>query len=251
MAASGKRTNLDAATASGGDSAPGSPGRLSIPVNSVPMYMKPLTVLLSGNHVLLRAFLRAWLTRFSRMQVVAEAVGVRQTMEFVRKYRPTLLLLDFESHQLDCIDLLRKVRLGFAKVKVIVYFANSNEAFAIRLIRAGASGFVVKSAESEDMEHAIRAVLAGGVYLSSEFLKSIGTSALRGVPDPEGRMLTARQVALLKLIGVGLSVQAMAIGIKRTRIQVKADIKALMKRLGTRSSAATARYAVSAGLIPA
>lgn len=216
-----------------------------------PMPPKPLTVLLSGDHVLLRAFLRAWLSRFNRMHVVAEAVGVRDTMACVRKYRPALILLDFESHQLGSIELLRKVRLGYPRVKVIVYFANSNEAFAIRLIRAGASGFVVKSSESEDMERAIRTVMSGGVYLSSEFLKSIGTSALHGIPDSAGRMLSARQVALLKLMGVGLSLQAMALGLKRTRIQLKSDITSLMKRLDTRSHAATARYAVAAGLIPA
>jgi DNA-binding NarL/FixJ family response regulator len=200
----------------------------------------------------LRAFLRAWLTRFNRIRVVAESNNAKQTMELVQKHKPDLVLMDFDTIAGNGLEVLTKIRMGFSKVKVIIYFAHSHDNFAIKLIRAGAAGFVVKNAESEDMESAIKTVISGGVYLSSEFLKSLGTAALRdGVPDKDGKTLSPRQAEILKLIALGLTTKAVAYELKISAKTVDVHKQILSKRLGVTSTTGLVKYAIRSGLVPA
>jgi two-component system response regulator NreC len=214
--------------------------------------VQPVSVVLIGEHNLLRAFLRAWLTRFNRMQVVGEATNGRETMEVVLKCKPSLALMDFDTLQTSCLDVLTKLRMSFPRVKVIIYFAHTHDAFAIKLIRAGAAGFVLKSAESEDMESAIKTVMSGGVYLSSSFLKSFGTAVLRdGVPDKDGKTLSPRRAEVLKLIALGMSTKAVAFELKISAKTVDVHRQTLMKRLGVASTTGLVKYAIRSGLVPA
>jgi DNA-binding NarL/FixJ family response regulator len=213
---------------------------------------KPLTAMLIGEHTLLRAFLRAWLGRFNRMRVVAEAETAHQATALVQKWKPSLVLMDFDSVAGTNLEMLTTLRTSFPRVKVIIYFAQTHDHYAIKLIRAGAAGFVLKSAESEDMEAAIRTVLSGGVYLSSKFLQSFGTAVLReGVPDKEGKALSPRQAEILKLIALGLSTKAVAFELKISPKTVDVHKKLLMQRLGVQSITALVKYAIRSGLVPA
>jgi DNA-binding NarL/FixJ family response regulator len=214
--------------------------------------VKYLTVLLNGEHVLLRTFLRAWLTRFNRMRVVAEASDGKQTMDLVRKYKPSLVLMDFDALHGNSLEILTRLRLGHPAIKVIIYFASSDDHSAIKLIRAGASGFVVKSAESEDMETAIRTVISGGVYLSPVFLRSFGTAVLRGkASDQDGMLPGSRQTEILRLVALGLTAKAVAGRLKISAKTVDAHKQALMKRIGIKGTTGLVKYAIRSGLVPA
>jgi DNA-binding NarL/FixJ family response regulator len=207
------------------------------------------SVLLIGEHVLLRSFLRAWLSRFNRLRVVDEADSAKQTMEMVQKYKPALVLMDFDTLLSASLEVLTKIRTGFPNVKVIIYFAYANDDVALKVMRAGASGFVVKSAGSEDMESAIKTVLGGGVYLSSEFLKSLGST--EGIADKQGKPLSPRQAEILKLMALGLSTKAVAFELKISAKTVDVHKQVLMNRLGVQSTTALVKYAIRSGLVPA
>lgn len=214
--------------------------------------MKSASLLLIGEHVLLRAFLRAWLGRFNGMRVVAEADSVGQTLTLVRKYKPTLVLMDFDTIRGASLEVLTKIRESHPGVKVIIYFAYSHDQFAIKLIRAGAAGYVVKSAGSEDMENAIKTVINGGVYLSPIFLRSLGTAAMReGLPDKDGKTLSPRQAEILKLIALGLTTKAVAYELKISAKTVDVHKQVLMKRLGVRSTTDLVKHAIRSGVVPA
>jgi DNA-binding NarL/FixJ family response regulator len=221
-------------------------------VGGAPPPMKLQTVLLNGEYALLRAFLRAWLTRFNRLQVVAEANNAKQAMELVQKHRPALVLMDFDTFHDENIELLTKIRVGYPQVKVIIYFAKTDDEFAIKIIRAGAAGFVLKSADSEDMERAIKTVMSGGVYLSPGFLKSLGTAvAKEGIPDKSGKALSPRQAEILKLMGMGLSTKAVAFELRISAKTVDVHKQALMARIGVKNTTAMVKYAIRSGLVPA
>jgi DNA-binding NarL/FixJ family response regulator len=206
--------------------------------------------LLIGEHVLLRAFLRAWLeSRFKNLEVLAESNDAAQAVEMVKKLKPDLVLMDFDTLQSASMEVLSKIHTVYPKVKVIIFFAYSNDNVAIKVIRAGAAGFVVKSAQSGDMENAIRTVLGGGVYLSSEFLQSVGTA--EGVPDAKGKALSPRQAEILKLIAVGLSTKAVAFELKISAKTVDVHKQALMARLDVKSTTGLVKHAIRAGLVPA
>jgi DNA-binding NarL/FixJ family response regulator len=211
--------------------------------------VKQKSVLLIGEHNLLRAFLRAWLSRFNDLRVEAESSDASHAVELVKKQKPSLVLMDFDTLQSASLDVLTMIRNAYPHVKVIIYFAYSNDQVAIKVIRAGAAGFVVKNAESEDMETAIRTVMEGGVYLSAEFLKSLGSA--EGVADPKGKPLSPRQAEILKLIGLGLSTKAVAFELKISAKTVDVHKQALMSRVGVKSTTDLVKFAIRSGLVPA
>jgi DNA-binding NarL/FixJ family response regulator len=211
--------------------------------------MKTQGVLICGEHTLLRAFLRAWMDRFDSLQVVAESSSAAQTLELTAKHKPALVLMDFDTLQASSMEVLSKLGDNFPDVKVIIYFAYSNDNFAIKVIRAGAAGFVVKSADSEDMESAIKTVMGGGVYLSAEFLQSVGSA--KGVSDKDGKALSPRQEEILKLVALGLSTKAIAFDLKISAKTVDVHKQVLMARLGVKSITEIIKYAIRSGIVPA
>jgi len=186
------------------------------------------------------------------MRVVAEANDGVQTLELARKVKPSLILMDFDTIQEASLEILASIRKDFPNVKVIVFFSHTSDQLAIRLIRAGADGFVVKSADSADMQSAIETVIGGGVYLSSEFLRSLGTAVLRdGIPDKDGKTLSPRQVEILKDVAKGLSTKAVAYELKISPKTVDVHKRVLMKRLGINSTTDLVKYAIRAGMVAA
>jgi DNA-binding NarL/FixJ family response regulator len=209
--------------------------------------LKKKSVLLIGEHALLRSFLKAWLARFKDLAVVAESDNAKQTMELVQKHKPVLVLMDFDTLQSASMDVLTKIRISYPKVKVIIYFAYAHDNVAIKVIRAGAAGFVVKNSGSDEMEDAIRTVLRGGVYLSQAFLQSVGTA--EGITDMEGKVLSSRQAEILKLIALSLSTKAIAFELKISGKTVDVHKQALVARLGLKNTSELFKYSIAAGLV--
>jgi DNA-binding NarL/FixJ family response regulator len=207
------------------------------------------SVLLIGEHNLLRAFLRAWLGRFDDLRVGAESSDASHAVEMVRKHKPALVLMDFDTLQAASLEVLAKIRSAYPLVKVIIYFAYSNDQVAFKVMRAGASGFVVKDAQSEDMENAIKTVMGGGVYLSTQFLKSLGSA--EGVADKEGKTLSPRQGEILKMIALGMSTKDVAFELKISAKTVDVHKQALMNRVGVKSTTGLVKFAIRSGLVPA
>ena len=209
-------------------------------------------VVVTGEHTLLRVFVGAWLREFEDLKVVAESNNAHHTHALILKHKPALVLMDFDTLLDSSLDQLTKMRLEFPKVKVIIYFAHAHTNFAIKVIRAGASGYVLKSANSKDMDSAIRTVMSGGVYLSPDFLKSVGTLALNeGVPDKQGKMLSERQTEVFKLLALGLSTKAIAFELKISGKTVDVHKQVLMDRIGVKSVVGLVKYAIKTGLVPA
>jgi DNA-binding NarL/FixJ family response regulator len=199
---------------------------------------KKQSVLLVGEP-LLRAFLSAWLGRFKGLRVVAGSNDGKRTLDLCAKHKTALILMDFDTLQSASLDILTKIRVQFPKVKVIIYFAYAHDHVAIKVLRAGAAGFVVKSTDSQEMENAIKVVLRGGVYLSPEFLLSVGKE---GITDAQGKALSLRQAEVLDLITQGLSTKAIALKLDISAKTVDVHKQALVKRLGLKNSSELSHY---------
>ena len=214
--------------------------------------MKLVTVVLVGEHALLRDLLHTWFSRFDNVQVVADAAGGKQAMDMMRRHKPTLVMMDFDTVEAANLKLLAKLRKNFPNIKVIVFFDHARTNLSLRLLRSGATGFVVKSARAENMERAIKTVISGGIYISPEFLKSFGmNSLLKWIPDKRGIMLSPRQAKLLMLMAIGLSRTTVAAEMQVSVKAVLAYKKVLMNRLGLRTTAMLVRHAIRSGLVPA
>ena len=210
----------------------------------------PIRVLLSDQHALVRAGIRALLERIDEVKVVAEGAGGRQTLELIKAFNPNILLLGITMPGFSGLELLKEIVDKFPRVRVVVLTLHDNEEYAALALRAGAAGFISKSAASNELEMAIKAVARGEDYIATEVSKQATLKYLKGaVSGTFPTVLTARQREVLKMIAEGHATKEIA---RRLNISVKTvetHRAQLMERLNIHDIAGLVRYALRMGLV--
>lgn len=187
------------------------------------------------------------------MRVVAEAADGHEAISAVRNHRPDVVLMDIAMKNLNGLDATAKIKNEFPNVKVVILSMHANEEYVLQALKAGASGYMLKDAATQELELAIGAVLRGETYLSPPISKQVVENymqRLSGVEHPLDA-LTSRQREILQLIAEGRSTKDIA---QRLHVNVKTvetHRAQLMERLGIHDIAGLVRYAIRVGLISA
>lgn len=165
------------------------------------------------DHPLFRERLCQLINNEPDMEVCGEAEGAEQALRLIRTATPDLAIVDIALKASSGLELIRSIKALSISVPVLVLSMHEESLYADRALRAGASGYITKSQEAGDVLMAIRAVLAGKVYLSPEMtadlLKNLGATGIRGVPRSVDR-LTDRELQVLELIGRGRTTREIA-----------------------------------------
>jgi DNA-binding NarL/FixJ family response regulator len=213
--------------------------------------MKKIRVLLADDHKLVRAGIRSLLERLPELEVVAEASDGTEAIQLVEQYNPQIVLMDLSMPELNGLEATRHLTKTFPKVRVIVLSIYSDEEHVYQSLRAGAAGYLMKGAATEELELAIMSVARGETYLSPPVSKPVIMEYIRrtnvGLSPREG--LSPRQTQILKLIAEGQSTKQVALHLAISVKTVETHRSALMKRIGVRDVAGLVRYAVKVGLV--
>jgi DNA-binding NarL/FixJ family response regulator len=212
--------------------------------------MTPTRVLIADDHALVRAGIRALAERIKGIEVVAEAGNGDEAVKLIKELKPDLVLLDISMPETSGFGVLAQQANEFPDVRVIVLTVHEAEAYAIRALREGAAGFLLKSAASVELEQAIETVTRGDTYISPELSKRSLLEYGKASTD-RARLdsLSPRQREILKLIAEGLSTKEKA---RRLNISVKtveSHRAELMERLNIHDVAGLVRFAIKMGLV--
>jgi len=120
--------------------------------------MSQIRVLLADDHKLVRAGIRSLLERLPELEVVAEASDGREAIELVERLEPQVVLMDLAMPELNGLEATRHLTRTFPKVRVIILSIYSDEEHVYQSLRAGAAGYLMKGAATEELELAIRSV---------------------------------------------------------------------------------------------
>ena len=212
--------------------------------------MTPTRVLIADDHALVRAGIRALAERIKGVEVIAEAGNGDEAVKLIKELKPDLVLLDISMPETSGFGVLAQQANEFPDVRVIVLTVHEAEAYAIRALREGAAGFLLKSAASFELEQAIETVTRGETYISPELSKKSLLEYGKGSTD-RARLgsLSPRQFEILKLIAEGASTKEKA---RRLNISVKtveSHRAELMARLNIHDVAGLVRFAIKMGLV--
>ena len=209
---------------------------------------KPIRVLVSAEHALIREGIRALVERIAQVEVVAEAAGDRQSLQLITELKPEIVLLDISIPTVSALDSLKEIVTNCPGVRVIVLTLQENEEYAVQAFRSGATGYIPKSAASAELEVAIKAVASGENYLASELSKQ---AVLKYLKDPSAFLseLTARQAEVLKMIAGGLATKEIAQRLNISVKTVETHRAQIMDRLDIHDIAGLVRYALRVGLV--
>lgn len=215
-----------------------------------------IRVVLADDQSLVRAGFRALLERADEVQVVGEAADGEQALTTVRRERPDVVLMDVRMPVLDGLEATRRIVADPAleRVRVIVLSTFEVDEYVFTALRAGASGFLLKDIEPDDLRQAVRIVAAGEALLSPRITRRLITEFVaRSAPDdPERavrlRQLTDREREVVALVARGLSNEEIAKRLYMSPATAKTHVNRAMVKAGVRDRAQLVVLAYESGL---
>ncbi len=215
------------------------------------MEMTQIRVLLADDHKLVRAGIRSLLESLRDVEVVAEANDGREAIRLVEQYEPQIVLMDLAMPELNGLEATRHLTVTFPNVRVIILSIYADQEHVYQALRAGAAGYLLKGAATEELEFAIRSVARGETYLSPPVSKPVIMEYIRrtSVGLNSRERLSPRQTQILKLIAEGRTTKQVALELGISVKTVETHRSALKTRIGVRDVAGLVRYAVKAGLV--
>jgi DNA-binding NarL/FixJ family response regulator len=211
---------------------------------------KRIRILLADDHAVLRAGLRALLTAQGDLEVVGEASDGAEAVRLTQSLRPDVVVMDIGMPGVSGIDATARIKRDLPVVKVLILSMHDDRGYLRQVLRAGASGYVLKKAADTELLAAIRAAARGEVFLDPALAKALVDEIIEPkLPGGKTPALSERERDVLRLIARGHTNRQVA---DRLCISVKSveTYKArLMEKLGLRGRAELVRYALQQGLL--
>jgi DNA-binding NarL/FixJ family response regulator len=209
-----------------------------------------IRILLADDHGLVRAGIRLMIAQQRDMEVVGESDNGRGAVELAKKLSPNIVLMDISMPDLNGIDATLQIIALSPAPSVIALSGHTDQRAIVDVLRAGASGYVVKNAPAEELMQAIRTVAAGKAYISPHIAGDV-LDDLRRKPaggPPEFVALSPREREVLQLIAEGKTTKQIATALNLSKKTVDNHRAHLLVKLNVSTLAELIKYAIREGL---
>ncbi len=216
--------------------------------------MIPIRVLLAEDHHLVRDGLRLLMEGQPDMEVVAEAASGSQAVALARQLRPDVVVMDITMPDMDGLAATRVIRSDVPEAQVLILSMHASDVYFFQALDAGAAGYVVKKAASDELLDAVRVVANGDAYfhpsVARKLLQIYRHRASADSPEPPGyASLTAREREVMMLLIQGYTNQEVAERLAISPSTVQAHRTRVLEKLNLRSVVDLVRYAIRHGLM--
>jgi DNA-binding NarL/FixJ family response regulator len=216
----------------------------------------PIRVLLVDDHAMVRRGMRDFLELHDDIVIVGEAADGAEAIERAGELRPDIVVMDLMMPVVDGIEATSRIKAALPETEVIALTSFIEEARVVAAIEAGASGFLLKDAEADELAAAIRAAAAGEVHLDpavagivARRMRDGGRPSAGGAPDGDGiETLTARERDVLRRVAQGLPNRQIAADLGITERTARTHVSNILAKLGLASRTQAALLAVQHGL---
>ena len=209
------------------------------------------TIVVADDHKIVREGLVKLLEARSDFTVIGEASDGEEAVQMVLEKQPDVVIMDIWMPRLSGIDATRRIGKQGSHAKILVLSMHESRTYVEEVLRAGASGYIVKNSASSDLLQAIDAVRSGASYLSPAITQQVVDAIARpGDSSPSGvAMLTDREREVLQLIAEGLSSKEIANMLGVSLKTIDSHRSNLMEKLDIHKVSRLVRFAIRAGLV--
>jgi two-component system response regulator NreC len=221
--------------------------------------MPKVRILIADDHDVVRSGLRALLRTSPEFSIVGEAVDGEEAVRLSEKTKPDVVIMDVSMPNMDGIAATRIIKERLPEVKVIILTVHEDEEYAYQILRAGASGYVLKNAGKKDIFNAIDSAMSGERFFSPGISKIIVESFIKRVNEQPGNekkpavssdnQLTKRETEILKYIALGQTNRQIADILFLSFRTVNTHRANIMQKLNIHETAGLVRYAIGIGLV--
>ena len=208
-----------------------------------------IRLLVVDDHTMVRAGLCRLLDSEPDMQVLAQAGSGREAVQRCREHKPDVVVLDYSLPDVDGLETTRQIVALELGVRVLILTMYANEEYATRVIRAGASGFIVKVASTDELLAAVRKVAQKGVYVSPSIMeKMVGRIGQDANEVPEAA-LSDREMQVLIQLARGSTSREVSKSLSLSLSTIETYRSRILEKLNLRNNSDMTRFAIRRGLI--
>ena len=211
-----------------------------------------INVLLADDHSIVRAGLCRIVEESGDMAVVAEASDGREAIRLVRKHRPDVAVIDISMPEIGGLEVIHRLRPEFPELPILVLTMHEEQQYAVRVIEAGAMGYITKKSAPEQLVTAIRKVHGGTRFLTEEAAEYLALYVAKGQTGKSPLdLLSARELQVLRRLALGHTNREIAQAYNISIKTVDTYRLRLLKKLALRNNAELSRFAIQNRLIEA
>ncbi|MDZ4699840.1 MAG: response regulator transcription factor [Rhodothermales bacterium] len=206
-----------------------------------------IRVLVVDDHPAIREAIADIIADKMGMELVGQASNADEAFQLVQKMQPDVAVIDISLEDAHGLDLVQNIRAQYPHVQVVVFSMYDESVYAERAIRAGASGYLMKSEPTQSVVEAIRSVMQGEVYLSRRMASRMLSKIATGRSSSPGfaiDQLTDREMAVFQMLGEGFSVQEITQRLNLSRKTVETYRRRVKEKLDFETVAELLQYAV-------
>ena len=203
-----------------------------------------IRVVIADDHQILREGLKQLLQASGDVEIVGEAGDGFEVLERVRTLDFDVLLLDMSMPGKSGVELIRQVKGERPKLRILVLSMHEEHQYAVRAIRAGASGYLTKESAAAKLVAAIRKVGSGGAFISAEVAERLAQEAMPHADGPPHTTLSDREYEVFRMLVNGRTVTEIAASLHLSGKTVSTHKARLMEKLGIENNADLVHYAV-------
>ena len=208
-----------------------------------------IRIVIADDHAILRQGVRQILLAQSDMDVVGEAANYSEVMQQVRREECDVLLLDIAMPGKNGIDTLKQVKQEYPKLSVLVLSMYPEDQYAIRALKAGASGYLTKVTAADQLVQAIRQVTRGRRYITAELAESLAANISGNQDVPAHELLSDREFQTLRQIAAGRTLAQIGEELALSPKTVSVYRARLLAKLQLSTNAELTRYALEHNLV--
>ncbi|CAG0963832.1 Response regulator UvrY [Anaerolineae bacterium] len=208
-----------------------------------------INVLIADDHALIREGLRKTLSGEPDMQLVGDAGNVADLFKQLERLAVNIVLLDITMPGESGLDALKELRQKYPHIPVLILSFHPEHRFAVRALKAGASGYITKQSAPEELVQAIRKIVGGGKYVSAALAEELATELDMKSGKLPHETLSDREFQVMRLIATGKKSSEIAEELAVTMSTVNTYRMRIFEKMNMQSNVELARYAIEHGLI--
>lgn len=217
-------------------------------------YMKT-TIIVAEEHEIVRSGIVSALHSFKDFEIVAETSDGRDVLFLVREHRPNIVIMDLSLPGMSGLEIAQELIRNNTEVKILYLTMQLNEMLLVQAIRSGASGYIMKNADRNDLLEGVKQVSRGKHYFSVPVLNMMAEFYIKQhrpndtvTPTPLNIGLTPREIEILQMIADSMTSQDIADKLFISLRTVETHRSNIMSKLGIKNSAGLVRFAIENGL---